>query len=100
MIRLVPDQSGLIERTSVVEFSFDGHVIAGHEGETVLAALLRAGIKHLRNAPVDTAPRGAFCCMGLCQECVVQVDGVSIESCRQKVSQGLAVLSLGRGRDD
>lgn len=99
MIRLVPDHSGLIKRAPLVKFHFDGRVVAGHAGETVLAALLRAGIKHLRDAPADGAPRGAFCCMGLCQECLVQVDGVSVESCRQTVFEGLNVQSLRRHLD-
>jgi predicted molibdopterin-dependent oxidoreductase YjgC len=94
MIRLVPDQSALITRTDPVIFTFDGHPVAAHSGETVLAALTRAGIHHLRDAPNDDAPRGGFCCMGLCQECVVQIDGLRVESCRQQVSDGLSVLSL------
>ncbi len=100
MIRLRPDQSGLITRTAPVEFTFDGQLILGHEGETVLAALLRSGETYLRDAPEDGAPRGAFCCMGLCQECVVQVDGLHIEGCRLPVSAGLSVQSLKRVNDD
>jgi predicted molibdopterin-dependent oxidoreductase YjgC len=99
MIRLVPDQSGLIARTDLVTFTFDGQSFVGHSGETVLSALIRGGVRHLRDAPTDGAPRGAFCCMGLCQECVVQVGGVHIESCRQIVSGGLAVESLRRTAD-
>ncbi|WP_120631506.1 (2Fe-2S)-binding protein [Ruegeria sp. EL01] len=99
MIRLVPDHATLINRTACVEFEFDGRVVTGHAGETVLAALMRAGIRHLRDAPTDGAPRGAFCCIGLCQECLVQIDGARIESCRQIVSGGLTVQSLGRPAD-
>lgn len=99
MMRLVPDQSGLIARTEPVTFTFDGQSFVGHSGETVLSALIRAGVRHLRNAPTDGAPRGAFCCMGLCQECLVQVGGVRTESCRQNVSDGLAVQSMKRATD-
>jgi predicted molibdopterin-dependent oxidoreductase YjgC len=99
MIQLVPNQSHLIERTPLVEFTFDGKVIAAHSGETVLSALLRAGIKNLRDAPTDGAPRGAFCCMGLCQECLVQIDGLNIESCRKTVTDGLIVRSIRRSND-
>lgn len=96
MIRLVPDQSGMIARTAPVEFMFDGRPVAAHEGETVLAALIRAGQLHLRDAPEDGAPRGAFCCMGLCQECLVQVGDTRVESCRHPVSEGLDVRSFKR----
>ena len=91
MIRLVPNQSGAIQRAPRLEFLFDGQPVQAHQGETVLAALMRAGTKHLRNAPTDGSPRGAFCCMGLCQECVVLVDGTIVESCRQLVADGLVV---------
>lgn len=94
MIRLVPDHSDQIRRAPTVTFTFDGQQIAGHAGETVLAALIRAGKPHLRDAPEDGAARGGFCCMGLCQECVVMVDGHHIESCRLPVRGGLNVQSL------
>ncbi|WP_439524517.1 (2Fe-2S)-binding protein [Marivita sp.] len=93
-MRLTPDQSGLIRRAAMVSFTFDGAPVAGHAGESLTVALLRAGHLHLRDAPEDTAPRGAFCCMGLCQECVVRINGQVVESCRTLVASGLAVTSL------
>jgi len=98
MIRLVPNQSGAVKRTPQFKFLFDGQPVLAHQGETVLAALMRAGIKHLRNAPTDGSPRGAFCCMGLCQECVVLVDGSIVESCRQLVADGLVVTRVLGGK--
>ncbi len=98
MIRLVPNQSGSIQRAPLVAFTFNGRAVSGHMGETVFTALTRSGILHLRDAPEDGAPRGAFCCMGLCQECVVEIAGTSVESCRQPVSDGLVVLSVKRGQ--
>ncbi|WP_297770549.1 (2Fe-2S)-binding protein [uncultured Roseovarius sp.] len=93
-MRLTPDQSGLIRRAEKVTFTFDGASVAGHAGESLAVALLRAGHLHLRDAPEDGAPRGAFCCMGLCQECVVRIGGQVVESCRSVVASGLAVTSL------
>jgi hypothetical protein len=93
-MRLTPDQSGQIRRAERVEFTFDGESIQGHAGESLAVALLRAGHLHLRDAPADGAARGAFCCMGLCQECLVQINGLAVESCRQTVAPGLAVASF------
>ncbi len=73
-----------------VEFMFDGCSFTAIEGQSVAAALLAAGIRHLRDAP-DGSPRGAFCFMGLCQECLVEVEGVTIEACRLRVTPGLEV---------
>ena len=94
MIRLVPDHSARIKRSSEVWFTFDGERLQGHEGENLVAALLRSGRIHLRDAPEDGKARGAFCLMGLCQECIVQVDGERVESCRLAVKEGLTVTSV------
>lgn len=91
MIRLSPDRSDQITRSEVVTFSFDGAPVEGHAGEPLIAALLRAGQTSLRDAPRDTAPRGAFCCMGLCQECLVMIDGQRVEACRAIVAADLVV---------
>lgn len=95
MIRLVPDISAQIERTEEVSFTFDGVAIRAYAGESIACALMRAGVLKLRKAPEDSAPRGAFCLMGLCQECVVLIDGRRVESCRTEALSGLAVTSLG-----
>jgi len=95
MIRLVPNHASAIERGTEVTFQFDGASINGIAGESVVAALLRAGVTHLRSAPVDGAPRGAFCMMGLCQECAVRVDGQVIEGCRTVVVEGMKVERAG-----
>jgi aerobic-type carbon monoxide dehydrogenase small subunit (CoxS/CutS family) len=78
----------------MVDFTFDGALVVGHEGESLAVALMRAGYLHLRDAPEDGGARGAFCCMGLCQECVVRIDGAAVESCCRTVTQGLEVTSL------
>ena len=91
MIRLVPNQARQIKRSEKVIFTFNGAPVTGHAGESLVAALMRAGYLSLRDAPNDAAPRGAFCCMGLCQECVVVIDGQVVESCRTEVSPGLTV---------
>lgn len=91
MIRLVPNQAHQIERAAMVTFTFDGIPVTGHVGESLVAALVRAGHLTLRRAPADDAPRGAFCCMGLCQECAVVVEGQIVEACRTRVTPNLVV---------
>lgn len=94
MIRLTPDHSAQITRAPEVSFTFDGVRVTGHAGESLAAALMRSGVRHLRDAPEDGAARGAFCLMGLCQECVVLVDGTKVESCRVEVAEGLEVARV------
>ena len=99
MIRLVPDQSAQIKRAPEVTFTFDDAVVSAHAGESLAAALIRSGHMHLRDAPEDGAPRGAFCLMGLCQECVLLLDGARVEGCRTIVQDGMAVTSLKRDKN-
>mgnify|MGYP000182760885 CR=1 FL=1 len=96
MIRLVRDQSRQILRSELISFCFDGAQYQAHRGESIAAALLRNGVLSLRAAPKDASPRGLFCCMGLCQECTVSVDGTTVESCRTIVADGMNVSSIGK----
>jgi predicted molibdopterin-dependent oxidoreductase YjgC len=54
----------------------DGRAIDVQSGDTLSAALIRAGILATR-VTRGGRPRGFYCGMGLCNECVVEVDGVS-----------------------
>lgn len=47
-----------------------------YEGETVHAALLAAGYRVLRKTPKTGQPRGIFCGMGVCYDCLVTINGV------------------------
>jgi predicted molibdopterin-dependent oxidoreductase YjgC len=84
-------------RGEPVRFRVDDQWIESYEGETVAAALWASGIRNLRSSPVLEAPRGMFCYMGVCQECVVLIDGKRETSCSFPVSNGLDV-SLLRSR--
>jgi D-hydroxyproline dehydrogenase subunit gamma len=74
-----------------VRFSFDGEMFTASEGETLAAALYAVGRRTLRVCRDDGNPRGAFCFMGVCQECVVSIDGRLTEACRTPVREGLVV---------
>ncbi len=77
-----------------VSFRFDGELLTAREGETLAAALYAQGRRTLRMSRDDSGPRGAFCFMGVCQECVVSIDGRLTEACRTPVHNGLVVESV------
>ena len=81
-------------RTRTVSFRFDGETLSASEGETLAAALYAQGRRTLRISRDDGGPRGAFCFMGVCQECVVSIDGRLTEACRTPVREGLVVESM------
>lgn len=72
-------------------FWCDGQEIRAAEGESVAVSLRRNNIRVLGRSPVDDTPRGVFCMMGVCQECVVRIDGKTANACRQIVRQGMRV---------
>jgi sarcosine oxidase subunit alpha len=86
-------EDGVI-RKAAVGFRLDDEDMSAPEGETLAAALFASGVRTLRRCPQDGSPRGAFCFMGICQECAVLVDGRVVEACRVAVADGLEVRRL------
>ena len=80
-----------LDRGSRVRFSIEGREIEGFAGESVAAALMVAGIDVLRLSPRTGEPRGAFCWMGLCQECTMVIDGIRRPACRTAIRSGMSV---------
>jgi D-hydroxyproline dehydrogenase subunit alpha len=77
--------------TAPVRFTFDGTPVEALSGETIAAALSAAGILALRRTE-SGAPRGLWCGMGACFDCVVTVDGRQGQrACLTKVRDGMAV---------
>ena len=82
-------------RPAEVTFTVDGVLLWAPEGEPLATALACANLLRLRTSPRAGAPRGAFCFMGVCQECVVFVDGVLRQACLTPVRGGLKVELRG-----
>ena len=56
-------------------FDFDGEPVAAQPGQTIAAALLADGRRVLRHTRGTGAPRGIFCGIGACFDCLVVVNG-------------------------
>lgn len=78
----------------------DGVSLTAFEGESLAVALGAGGIGAFRRSVRHGAPRGPFCHMGICQECLVLIDGVRVQSCLIAVRDGLAVALLKTDLDD
>lgn len=75
-----------------VAFTLDGQPVEAREGDSVAAALLAAGRADCRTTPVSGAPRGPFCLMGTCFECLVTIDGLgNRQACQVTVRAGMRV---------
>ena len=58
------------------QVTFDGAPLDVLPGQTVAAALWSAGITSWRSTRVEGQPRGVFCGIGVCFDCLVTVNGV------------------------
>jgi D-hydroxyproline dehydrogenase subunit alpha len=76
-----------------ISFQFNDHPIQALQGETIAAALSAAGITTFRQTP-SGAPRGLFCGMGACFDCVVTVNGrIGQRACLTRATDGMEILS-------
>ena len=80
-----------IVRGPIVEILVDGLTVQAHAGDSLAITLAVAGKVLLRHSPMQQLPRGMFCLMGVCQECVVHVDGVPTMSCSETVRENMVV---------
>lgn len=75
-----------------VRFRFEGRELQAPEGMNLAAALLANGETVFRESPVTGAPRGPFCLMGACFECLVVIDGKSgRQACMTEVAENMEV---------
>lgn len=78
--------------SNALRMTVDGRAITARQGDSVAAALIAAGIRQSRTTPVSGAPRGPYCMMGVCFECLVTVDGVgNRQGCLVPVAEGMVV---------
>lgn len=74
--------------------TFDGHPVPFRPGQTVGAALMAHGISSWRTTRRDGTPRGLFCGIGMCFDCLVTVDGARAErACLAPAAPGQVVTS-------
>ena len=73
-------------------FTCNGQVIEARAGDSVATALLMAGIDSTRDTAVSGDARAPYCMMGVCFECLVEIDGVpNQQACLVPVSEGMSV---------
>jgi len=81
-----------IERGRSLDVLVDGRSVVAYEGESIAAALFAAGVRITRWTARAGEPRGYFCGMGVCHDCLVTVDGSpNVRACMTTVREGLRV---------
>jgi predicted molibdopterin-dependent oxidoreductase YjgC len=70
----------------------DGKAVEAFEGEPIAAALMARGIKVLRRTRKKKQPRGIFCAIGRCTDCIMTVDGMpNVRTCVTPVREGMEI---------
>lgn len=87
MFARLPDESAL-----PVAVTIDGIPVTARAGDSVAAALLAAGLLASRETSVCGAPRGPYCMMGVCFDCLIEIDGQpNQQACLVAVSEGMQI---------
>lgn len=82
---------GKVEERKKVSFTYDGKVLEGYEGEPIATALKAAGVMVHRHTKKGS-PRGVFCAIGRCTDCVMIVNGkMNVRTCITPLEEGMKV---------
>ena len=78
--------------TQTVTVTVEGKPVAVAAGDSVAAAVFAAGFDHTRTSPVSGCRRAPYCMMGVCFECLVEIDGVpNQQACMTPVKAGMHI---------
>ncbi|MDH3634613.1 MAG: (2Fe-2S)-binding protein [Gammaproteobacteria bacterium] len=87
MFRLIEDR-----RFDTVSVRIENREFQVPAGISVAAAVLLCGFKKVRNTPVSTSPRLPYCMMGICFDCLMQIDGVANQqACQIEVRENMTI---------
>jgi len=84
-------KSTMPQNGKIIHLHFDGEAITAFDGDNLAAALLRAGKVQFRTAEKND-PRGPYCMMGVCFECLVEINGrPNQQACQITVRDGMMI---------
>lgn len=83
---------GAPKKRRQVTFTYDGRELQGYEGEPIAVALKAAGVMVHRYTAKQHRPRGVFCAIGRCTDCVMVVNGKpNIRTCVTPLAEGMVI---------
>ena len=75
-----------------MSFTFDGKQLKGFEDEPIAIALKANGVMIHRYTKKEHKPRGIFCAIGRCTDCVMVVDGKpNVRTCVTPLKEGMDI---------
>lgn len=95
MFRTRPDH-----RPETVQVFVEGRALMVPEGSSAAAAILISGLSSIRETAVSGSPRLPWCMMGVCFDCLVEIDGVANrQACMVQVAVGMRIARQHGARE-
>ncbi len=82
------------DRPPQVRIVVNGQHFELPEGQSVWSALALSGQRVTRKAALSGADRSAYCGMGVCFECMVEIDGQpNQQACLRQITDGMTITT-------
>ena len=83
-----------------VSIIFEGKNLDVEIGQTVASALLVGGDMVFRSSVVSGQPRGPYCMMGVCFECLLEIDGIPNQrACMIPVREAMKIKKQQKNKE-
>lgn len=77
-----------------VAITVDGVSVSGVAGQSLAGVILASGTLSFRRTSAQGRPRGVFCGIGFCFDCLVEVNGQrDVRACQRRAADGDVVTS-------
>lgn len=81
-------------RPTPVTITVDGQPASGVAGQSLAGVILASGTLGFRLTSAQARPRGVFCGIGVCYDCVVEVNGQrDVRACQRRAVDGDVVTT-------
>ncbi len=78
-------------KQEMIPITLDGQSVSLPCGMTVAAALLSVGEMISRISPSSHKPCSPHCLMGVCYECLMEINGIKRQACLTKIEEGMVI---------
>ncbi|MBU0951335.1 MAG: (2Fe-2S)-binding protein [Elusimicrobia bacterium] len=83
---------GKLEKKKKIKLWVNGRQLEAYENEPIAAALANTGLKVFHRTQELNEPRGIFCAIGRCTDCVMIVDGQpNVRTCVTPAKNGMRI---------
>lgn len=101
--RMMPASKDLIRPglTTAVTITVDGESATGVAGQSIAGVIMATDRLALRRTIATGRPRGVFCGIGVCFDCIVEVNGLrDVRACQRAARDGDVVTTRPEPVDD